>query len=148
MGTVYAIRPAGVRRLMPPAAVLDTSVIVRYLTQDDPVKAAAARSFVAGQADGALLFPGVAMAELGFVLLRVYRWGVEHVARALRAVVSHPAIEVPEAGIWLDVADDLERGHGLVDAYLMRVALQAAGGTLITIDASMRPLPGVACREP
>ncbi len=133
---------------MAAAAVLDTSVIVRYLTQDDPAKAAAAGSFIAAQPGGALFFPGVAMAELGFVLLRVYRWPIEQVARALRAVVSHPAIDVPDAGTWLDVADDLEHGHGLVDAYLMRVALAAAGGTLLTFDASIRALPGVVCREP
>ncbi|HEX6492222.1 MAG TPA: PIN domain-containing protein [Candidatus Dormibacteraeota bacterium] len=133
---------------MPAIAVLDTSVIVRYLTRDDPAKADASRAYIAGQADGALLFPDVAMAELGFVLLRVYRWGIENVARALRAVVSHPAIDVPEGGIWLDVADDLEQGLGLVDAYLMRVAQQAAAGTLVTFDSSMRAVPGVVCREP
>lgn len=130
------------------SAVLDTSVIVRYLTQDDPVKGAAAGSFIAAQPEGALLVPGVAMAELGFVLLRVYRWPADQVARALQAVVSHPAIHVPDAGTWLDVADDLEHGHGLVDAYLMRVALAAAGGVLLTYDASLRAVPGVTCREP
>jgi predicted nucleic-acid-binding protein len=130
------------------AAILDTSVLARYLTNDDPAKAAAARSFIAAQPDDGLLLPSVAVAELGFVLLRVYRWPVEHVARAIRAVMTHPAIEVPEGALWLDVAADLEAGHGLIDAYLMLRALAAGSGTLVTFDAGIRALPGVTCREP
>ena len=36
-------------------------------------------------------------AELAFVLLRVYRWPIADVADAIRAVVSDPAIVVPDA---------------------------------------------------
>jgi hypothetical protein len=73
---------------------------------------------------------------------------VEHVARAIRAVVTHPAFGVPEGALWLDVAADLEAGHGLIDAYLMRTALAVASGTRVTFDAGISPLPGVTCREP
>ncbi|GAC1575789.1 MAG: hypothetical protein NVS3B18_09540 [Candidatus Dormibacteria bacterium] len=129
-------------------AVLDTSVLVRYLTRDDAAKADAARAFVAAAAPDALLFPSVAVAELGFVLLRVYRWPLGRVADAIRAVVSHPAIEVPDAGLWLDVADDLDGGRGLVDAYLLRAAVRAGASVLVTFDAAIEPLAGVTCREP
>ncbi len=129
-------------------AVLDTSVLVRYLTRDDPAKADAARDFVAAARADALLFPGVAVAELGFVLLRVYRWPAPRVADAIRAVVSHPAIAVPDAEVWLDVADDLGGGRGLIDAYLMRTALQAGAPVVVTFDAEIKPLAGVTCREP
>lgn len=129
-------------------AVLDTSVLVRYLTRDDAAKADAAGAYVASAPAEALLFPDVAVAELGFVLLRVYRWPVARVADAVRAVVSDPAISVPGAELWLDVADDIEAGHGLVDAYLMRSALQAGAPVVITFDAEIRALAGVSCREP
>jgi predicted nucleic acid-binding protein len=129
-------------------AVLDTSVLARYLTGDDATKAAAVRTLLAGAEDGSLLFPDVALAELGFVLLRVYRWPARSVAAALRGVAMHPAIEVPHADLWLDVADDLESGRGLVDAYLLRTARAAGASTLLTFDTELKPIAGVRCRQP
>jgi predicted nucleic acid-binding protein len=129
-------------------AVLDTSVLVRYLTGDDAAKADSVRAMLARAGDASLLFPDVALAELGFVLLRVYRWPVPSVAAALRGVVMHPAIDVPGADVWLDVADDIEHGRGLVDAYLMRTALNASAPTLLTFDTELKPLASVRCRQP
>lgn len=129
-------------------AVLDSSVLVRYLTGDDARKANAVRTLLAGAEAGSLLLPDVAVAELGFVLLRVYRWSVRSVADALRAVAMHPAIEVPGASTWLDVADDVEQGRGLVDSYLMRTALSESAPTLLTVDTALKPITGVRCREP
>src|SRR5262249_46300270 len=129
-------------------AVLDTSVLVRYLTRDDAVKADAARSFIAAAGDGSLLYPGVATAELAFVLLRVYRWPPELVADAIRAVVTHSAIEVPDGSIWLEVADDIQAGAGPVDSYPMRSARAPNAPALTTFDSEITPIGGVECHEP
>lgn len=129
-------------------SVLDTSALARYLTNDEPGKAAQVRALLAAQTANDLIFPSVAVAELAFVLLRVYRWPVTEVAMAIRAVVTHPAIAVSEGPMWLDVADDLDAGHGLVDAYLMRLALSTDSKTVLTFDAGIKPLPGITCREP
>jgi len=129
-------------------AVLDTSVLVRYFTGDDAVKTAAVDRLLGEAPPGSLLLPDVAMAELGFVLLRVYGYSPESVASALRAVAMHPAIDVQAPAIWLDVADDLEAGRGLVDAYLMRSASAVGAPTLLTFDKKLKPPAGVRCREP
>jgi predicted nucleic acid-binding protein len=126
-----------------PHALLDTSVLVRYLTNDDVVKASAARSYLQSADKDSLLLPPVAMAELIFVLLRVYRWPVASVADAVRAVVSDRAIVVPDGPLWLQVADDLEHGFGPVDAYLLRTAEQGGMGAVITFDERMKELPTV-----
>lgn len=131
-----------------PAAVLDTSVVVRFLTNDDTVKAAAVRAYLATAAEASLLFPDVAVAEMAFVLLRVYRWPRGSVADALRAVSNHQAIVVPGRELWLDVADDLERGQGLIDAYLLRTAERGSIATILTYDADLRPMHGVRCAQP
>lgn len=131
-----------------PTAVLDTSVLVRYLTNDDPVKAGAAAAYLRRQPVGSLLMPDVAVAELAFVLLRVYRWNPSQVAAALRAVVSHHAIIVPGRELWLDVADDLENGRGPVDAYLLRTAERQGMSVVITFDERMKPLPTVQPLSP
>lgn len=131
-----------------PDLVLDTSVVVRYLTKDDPAKAAAAVSFLRRAPHGSLLFPDAAVAELAFVLLRVYRWPIGDVANGIRAVVSHRAIEVPGRELWFDVSDDLEQGRGVVDAYLLRTAARAEIGAVVTFDEGMKPLPTVRCFAP
>lgn len=134
--------------ILVPSAVLDTSVLARYLTGDDPDKAAAVRRYLADADAGSLLLPDVAVAELAFVLLRVYRWRVERVADAIRAVVNHRAITVPGREIWLDVADDLERGRGPIDSYLLRTAERAAIPTFLTYDTGIRQLADVAISTP
>jgi predicted nucleic acid-binding protein len=131
-----------------PTSVLDTSVLVRYLTNDDQVKAVSVRALLQSAPDASLHMPNVAVAELAFVLLRVYRWPVPKVSVALRAVVTHRSIEVPDHEIWLDVADDLEHGPGVVDSYLVRTAERMGVGTLLTFDEGIKPLPTVACIAP
>lgn len=128
-------------------AVLDTSVLVRHFTGDDPRKAAAAKKLLEEAPDNSLIFPDVALAELGFVLLRIYRMSRAFVAGVLRSVVTHPAIDIQPI-VWLAVADDLEAGHGLVDAYLMRTAAAVGVPTLLTFDTKAKPARGVQCREP
>ncbi len=131
-----------------PRAVLDTSVLVRYLTNDDPVKATAASAVLHGAVDAAFVMPDVAVAEFAFVLLRVYRWPVEKVADALRADVNHRAIEVPGKELWLDVAADIEAGRGVIDAHLLRTAERVEIEDVMTFDENMRPLPTVRCVVP
>ncbi|MGH2444263.1 MAG: PIN domain-containing protein [Chloroflexota bacterium] len=129
-------------------AVLDTSVVVRYLIGDDPASADAARTYLTRARVRSLLMPDVAVAELAFVLLRVYRWPASSAADAVRAVVNHRAIEVPGRDLWLEVAGDLERGYGPVDAYLLRTAERDALPGLITLDEGIHPLATVECVAP
>src|SRR5207302_11074659 len=93
--------------------------------------------------DRSLHFPDVAVAELGFVLLRSYRMPAELVADTLRAVAMHRAIDVPHAAIWLEVADDIEAGQSLVDAYLMRTAAAIGAPEILTFDAKLKQRGGV-----
>jgi predicted nucleic acid-binding protein len=129
-------------------SVLDTSVLVRYLTNDDSTKAASVRALLQTASDASLLVPDVAVAELAFVLLRVYRWPAMKVGDVLRAVVNHRAIDVPGREIWLHVADDIERGGGVIDAYLVRTAERAGIEQVLTFDDGMKPLPTVQCIAP
>jgi predicted nucleic acid-binding protein len=87
-----------------PTSVLDTSILVRYLTKDYETKAVSVRAFLQTASDASLLMP--------------------------------------------NVADDLEHGRGVVDAYLIRTAERMGVGTLLTFDGGIKPLPTVACVAP
>jgi len=63
-------------------------------------------------------------------------------------VVTNRSIEVPGATLWLDVADDVEKGFGPVDAYLQRTGLADGLPTLFTFDSGIQPLTGLSCQSP
>ena len=68
---------------------LDTNVLVRYLTQDDPEQAAAAsRAIEEVVATGEACFVStVCLCELVWVLDAAYGYGREQIARALRQIL-------------------------------------------------------------
>jgi predicted nucleic-acid-binding protein len=129
-------------------AVLDTSVLVRYLTEDDLQKTQAVGNMLRSAGDDSFLLPDVALAELAFVLSRVYRWQRVDTARAIRAVVNHRAIVVVARDTWLDVADDVDQGRGIVDSYLLRTAQREGIPQVTTFDEKIEPVHGVELVAP
>lgn len=65
---------------------LDTNVLVRLATQDDPAQAALALKVL--QKADLIAVPTPALCEMVWVLLRGYRYAPEQVAHALRALMQ------------------------------------------------------------
>ena len=74
------------------AAVLDTSLIVRYLTGDPPHLAHQARTVIEGADE--FLIPAVALAETAHVLRSVYGVDRGHVIDVLAKLLSMPHISL------------------------------------------------------
>jgi predicted nucleic-acid-binding protein len=74
-----------------PAAV-ETSLLVRYLVQDEPVHGAAATRVIEG--DGEVAISGVALAETAFVLLRNYGVPREDVVDKLVALLRRQNVRL------------------------------------------------------
>ena len=64
---------------------LDTNVIVRYLTQDDPIQSPLASDFIEQQLDthNLGLISQIVLCEVAWVLGRAYNYSREQVAQAL-----------------------------------------------------------------
>ena len=73
------------------AILLDTSVIVRYLTRDPPDLAARAATVI--ESGHRLLLSPVALVESAFVLTRVYQAPRDAVVEALSALVQRRNLE-------------------------------------------------------
>jgi predicted nucleic acid-binding protein len=71
-------------------ALLDTSVIVRYLTLDPPDQGARARELIDGELR--LTIPTVAIAEASYVLMRFYGIAREHVVDVLTELITRESI--------------------------------------------------------
>jgi predicted nucleic acid-binding protein len=110
---------------------IDTSVIVRYLTGDDPVQSAEATElFLAAEAGRVrLLIPASAIQETVYVLESLFELDAEAIAPKLIALLSLPNVRSPDAA-WLLAAlqSYREKNSDFGDALLCAYAARACCG--------------------
>ena len=108
---------------------LDTNVVVRYLTGDDPEQAARARAAIDA---GPVFVSTTVLLECDWVLRSVYGFGGEEVAAALRAFAGLPTVSVESPAMLAEALDRAAAGMDLADA----LHLGAAAGceAMLTFD--------------
>lgn len=108
---------------------LDTNVLVRYLTQDDPVQSAQANAFVERQLSSAE--PGiighVVLCEVGWVLSWAYGYTREQVADALGALLTCREFQVESPDLAILAVQDYRQGTADFSDYLLGRAHQRLG---------------------
>jgi predicted nucleic-acid-binding protein len=116
---------------------LDTNVLVRYLTQDDPAQSARANAFVEQQLSPAE--PGIighiVLCEVSWVLSRAYGYNREQVADAIAALLTcrEFMVESPDLGIL--ALQDYRHGTADFSDYLLGRAHQRPGARhTVTFD--------------
>ena len=108
---------------------IDTNIIVRYLTGDDPVQAAKARAAV----DAGPVFVGTTvLLECDWVLRGVYGYSRREVADALRAFAGLPEVFVEAPELLAEALDLAESGMDLADALHLGAAEEC--GVMLTFD--------------
>lgn len=124
---------------------IDTNVLVRFLTQDDPEQGAIARRLFS---DLSLDNPGFisreVMVELVWVLERAYRYTRAEIATALEGLLAAAELE-------LEASDDIgaslytyrDQGFGFADLMIAAAARRAGAEHLVTFDRKAARLPGV-----
>ena len=124
---------------------LDTNVLVRFLTQDDPAQSRAATDLITGLTAEA---PGFVcrevMVELVWVLERAYGLDRAQVAAAIEGLLAATEIEVEAAD---DVGSALYRyrddGFGFADLMIAAASRRAGAAVLATFDRKAAQLVGV-----
>lgn len=78
---------------------LDTNVLVRYLVEDDPIQAEAARRYIEEQCsvDRPALVHPVTLCELVWVLRAAYNVPRQRIAKAIDALLDTPNLYIMEA---------------------------------------------------
>jgi predicted nucleic-acid-binding protein len=123
---------------------LDTNVLARYLTQDDPAQARRANAFIAGEvAGGTRCFIGsVVLCELVWVLCGAYGLGKPEVARTLDGILATAQFEIGERDTMLRALEDYRTGRGdFADYVIGRLALEAGCSETATFDAKLDSNP-------
>ncbi len=123
---------------------LDTNVLVRFLVNDDPAQAGAARSLLAGltEEDPGFICREVAV-ELVWVLERAHGFSRERVATVLESLAATAELEI-------EAVDDVVRaasryrpgGPGFSDLMIAAAARRRGASTLYTFDRQAARLEG------
>lgn len=125
---------------------LDTNVLVRLLTRDDPKQAERARSLFEEHAaeDGALFISDVVLAELAWTLERAYGRDRADISKALGSLADNATLRF-ESLDTIRVALRLFASGpaGFPDCLIAATAAASGCESLRTFDKSMAGLPGV-----
>jgi predicted nucleic-acid-binding protein len=123
---------------------VDTNLIVRYLTRDDPQQFAQAEAIIEGPEP--VFVTLTVVLETEWVLRNSYRYGRARVLDALRAFAGLPNVALEDPTSMSEALDRAEQGKDLADA-LHLVKAQACAG-FITFDqhfvataAALSPIP-------
>ena len=108
---------------------VDTNVVVRYLTGDDPGQAARARAVIDA---GNVFVSTTVLLESEWVLRSVYGLSRTEVAAALRAFAGLPGLSVESPAVLSEALDHAERGMDFADALHLGAAARCEA--LLTFD--------------
>jgi predicted nucleic-acid-binding protein len=118
---------------------LDTNVLVRLLTGDDPKQAAAAEAFVSSGA----WISHLVLAETLWVLDSVYDRSPASLARSIRMLLEHDSLVVQDSDVVeAALAHFIARpALGFSDCLVLEIARKAGHKPLGTFDRGLAKLP-------
>ena len=108
---------------------VDTDVVVRYLTGDDPDQAASARAAIG---TGDIFVSTTVLLESEWVLRSVYGFDARKVAAALRAFLGLPGVAVESPVLLAEALARTETGMDFADALHLGAAAHCE--TILTFD--------------
>jgi predicted nucleic-acid-binding protein len=120
---------------------LDTNVLVRYLTQDDPRQSRRAAALVAeAVADGQRLFvSALVLCELVWVLRGAYSLDRSTIALALDRILATAQIEVDQKDVVRAALEDYREGAGdFADYVIGRRGREAGCEKTATFDGRLK----------
>jgi predicted nucleic-acid-binding protein len=124
---------------------LDTNVLVRFLTQDDPDQGRIASDLIGGLTEqNAGFVAREVLLELVWVLERSYRYERSQIVRVLEGFLSASELEIEEGdsvGAVLHLYEG--KGFGFSDLMIRQAARRAGAAALKTFDRKAARLDGV-----
>lgn len=119
---------------------VDTNVLVRLVTRDDPRQVAAAEAFIASGAWVSTL----ALAEATWVLASVYERDAPEIGTAVQMLLNHTNLVIQDADAADNALQDFRRrpALGFSDCLMLEIARKAGHLPLATFDRHLARLEG------
>jgi len=129
---------------------IDANVVLRYLLRDNDELFAKAKDIFAAIDNGSITveLDPVILAEIIFVMQRVYKQSPADIAAVVLPLIQHEQIIVPDKERYLRAlhlyADGLAH---FGDACACAAAIERCGGQLLSFDRDLSKIPEVVRRE-
>jgi predicted nucleic-acid-binding protein len=125
---------------------LDTNILVRFLTLDDPVQSArAAQIMDALSEDEPGFVSAVVLAEMVWVLARTYRRDAATIADIIQSLLGAESLRLEHQESVAFALSASQRGNAdFADALIGAIAAEARCTHTLTFDRSAARLPGFA----
>jgi predicted nucleic-acid-binding protein len=119
---------------------LDTNVLVRFLTQDDPDQSRKAAAVIEGAArrGESCRLDSVVLCELVWVLREAYEYGKRDICTALEKLLSTAEITVDEKELAHRALEDYRRGGDFADHLIGWRNHSAGCDTTYSFDRSLK----------
>jgi predicted nucleic-acid-binding protein len=108
---------------------VDTNIIVRYLTGDDPAQSDKARRLIGHEP---VFVPRTVLLEVEWVMRGVYEMPSERIIPALRALAGLPGVSVEDPALVAKAMDWADGGMDFADA--LHLAASSGCESLLTFD--------------
>jgi predicted nucleic-acid-binding protein len=119
------------------SVVIDTNLLVRYLTDDEPPKAKAVDTLLNRASKGELkiLIPSVVVAELVWVLESFYKLAAAEITELVESILNTPGVDIQDKWI-IKAALKIYRSKeiDLVDAWIIEFAKAKGAKRIYTFD--------------
>ncbi len=123
---------------------LDTNVLVRYATQDDPGQAALAEGLVRSLTPESPGFvSSVTLAEAVWVLRSAFRVDPDGIARFVRHLLASAELVVEHSEAARVALEETEGSALFTDALLAQIAIGVGCEVTLTFDRRAASLPGM-----
>ena len=117
--------------------MIDTNLLVRYLTDDDPQKAKAVDTLLnrANKGELKILIPSVVVAELVWVLESFYKLAAAEITELVESILNTPGVDIQDKWI-IKAALKIYRSKeiDLVDAWIIEFAKAKGAKRIYTFD--------------
>ncbi len=122
---------------------LDTNIVLRYLAQDDPRQSKAARDLIEGRLtrDEPGHICAITVAEIAWVLKRLYAASREEIAGTIEGLLAAPTIVVEHRSLVRQAVQDFRESTAeFSDCVIARVNAGAGCDTTFTFDRAAAKL--------
>lgn len=117
--------------------VIDTNLLVRYLTDDEPQKARAVDTLLNAAAKGEIkiLIPSVVIAELVWVLESFYKMMPGDITELVEAILNTPGVDTQDRSVIKAVLKLYDSKQiDLIDAWIIEFARAKGAKRIYTFD--------------
>jgi predicted nucleic-acid-binding protein len=119
---------------------IDTNVVVRLVTRDEPAQVQAAEAFASSGA----WISNVVLAETGWVLDSIYGRTAEQIAAAIDTLLNHKNVTMQDTDVVVSALEHFRRrpALGFADCLVLEIARKAGYLPLGTFDRDLARLDG------